>query len=116
MFNFEKLNVYHLSLDLTEAIYKLVKKFPAEEQYGLVSQFRRAAVSITLNIAEGSGRSKKDFIHFLVIARTSLYECVALLELARRLRFIAVEEQRAILAQCVILTRKLGALINALRR
>lgn len=80
-FNFEKLEVYNKSIILAKEIYELTGKYPDKEQFGLTGQFRRAAVSVSLNIAEGSGRSKKDFRHFLIIAKTSVQECIPLLEI-----------------------------------
>ncbi|MEW6407968.1 MAG: four helix bundle protein [Patescibacteria group bacterium] len=88
MFNFEKLEVYKLGLEIVDKIYLLTKKFPKEELFALVNQLRRAAISIVLNIVEGSGRTKKDFGHFINMARTSGYECIACLEIAKRRRYI----------------------------
>ena len=72
-FNFEDLRVYQLVLELVDRIYELTKNWPREEVFGLTNQLRRAIVSILLNIAEGSSRTKKDFKHFLDLARASLY-------------------------------------------
>ena len=67
--SYKELIVWQKSVELVEHIYHLTKKFPKEEVYGLVSQMRRASVSIPSNIAEGRlRRSKKDFIQFLQIA------------------------------------------------
>lgn len=69
------LNVWKEAMELTKDIYSLTTDFPKEEIYGLVSQMRRASVSIPSNIAEGAARgSHKDFIRFLYIARGSLAE------------------------------------------
>jgi 23S rRNA-intervening sequence protein len=68
-FRFEGLEIFHIAVDLSARVHELVKKFPAEERFDLASQARRAANSIVLNIAEGSGRgTKKDFSHFLDMA------------------------------------------------
>jgi len=88
MYNFEKLEVYQRGLDIVDDIYIVTKKYPKEELFATVNQLRRAALSIPLNIAEGSGRSKKDFAHFLNMARTSAFECVALLEISLRQNFV----------------------------
>lgn len=87
-FNFEKLTVYQKSLDAADWVYESTSSFPKIEIYGVTSQFRRAAVSIALNIAEGSARSKKDFRRFLDIAQGSVLECVALTEICKRRNYL----------------------------
>src|SRR4030042_3274874 len=89
MFNFEKLQVYQEALILAREVYQLTRKFPREEQFGLISQLRRAAVSIPLNIAEGSSRTKKEFRHFLDMARGSCYEMIPLLKISFDLKLIS---------------------------
>ena len=81
--NYKKLNIWIKSLELVTVVYDLVKKYPDNEKFGLVSQTKRAVVSIPSNIAEGIGRNyKKDTIQFLHIARGSLYELDTLFEIA----------------------------------
>ena len=88
-FNFEKLDVYNRAIDYADKLYKISRNFPDSEIYGLTSQIRRAAVSISSNIAEGTGRyHKKDFIQFLRIARGSAYERVSLIEISFRQCYI----------------------------
>jgi len=75
MNNFRELHVWKKAMNLVKEIYKSTKHFPKEEQFGLTNQIRRCAVSIPSNIAEGAGRgTKKDFSHFLDIAKGSSYE------------------------------------------
>ena len=70
-------------MTLVKEVYKATKRFPKEEQYGLTSQAKRAAVSVPSNIAEGMGRQyKKDTIQFLHVARGSVYELESLLNVA----------------------------------
>ena len=86
MNNFKDLNVWKKSMDFVTEIYQQVSLFPEDEKFGLVSQMKRAAISIPSNIAEGSGRnSKKEFIHFLSIAKGSSYELQTQILLSSRL-------------------------------
>lgn len=92
-FQFEELEVYQKSLNFIDLVYELTRNFPKNEIYGLSSQFRRAAVSISLNIAEGSGGSKKEFHRYLVIASNSLKECVVCITIAERQKYLSAEEK-----------------------
>src|SRR3954463_5228845 len=89
MFNFEKLDVWQRSMDLADVIYKKTRDFPPDERFGLTNQMRRAAVSISSNIAEGSSRSSKtDFGRFIEISTGSLFEVVSQAFLAERQGFL----------------------------
>ncbi|HTE41124.1 MAG TPA: four helix bundle protein [Steroidobacteraceae bacterium] len=80
------LAAWQRALELAEETYRVTREFPSEERYGLVSQMRRAAVSILSNIAEGAARrSRAEFMQFLYIARGSLAELEAQTILASRL-------------------------------
>lgn len=97
MFRFEKLSVWRKSVDLADRIYQFTRKFPDDERYGLTSQMRRAAVSISSNIAEGGGRSSdKDCAHFVEIAHGSLVEVVSQAQLAFRRGFLTQVERDAL--------------------
>jgi len=72
--NFRELKIWQMSMDLAENVYSITQELPNEEKYGLVSQMRRSSVSISSNIAEGSGRTEKEFIRYLNIAISSAYE------------------------------------------
>lgn len=90
MFRFEKLEVWQKAVDYADLIYRLSRDFPAEERFGLSSQLRRAAVSVSSNIAEGTSRSSDtDLARFLEIAYGSLLESVSELEIAKRQRFLS---------------------------
>ncbi len=78
MFNFEKLDVWQKTIDFADLIYTETRAFPGEERFGLTNQLRRAAVSISSNIAEGSSRSSRnDFARFTEIAAGSVFESVS---------------------------------------
>lgn len=82
------LKVYQKSMDFVLEIYRITAVFPSEEKYGLISQLRRAAVSVPCNIAEGvSKNSTKDYIRFLYISLGSTSEIECLLEIAKRLTY-----------------------------
>jgi four helix bundle protein len=75
LFNFEKLDVWKRTKELTKKVYKLTKHFPEDEKFGVTSQLRRSIISVCSNIAEGSSRlSKKDQKHFYTMAYSSLME------------------------------------------
>ncbi|MDT0650811.1 four helix bundle protein, partial [Autumnicola edwardsiae] len=93
-FNFEDLKVYQKALGFTDFVYDLTSKFPASEKYGLSSQFTRAAVSVALNTAEGSGDSDPQFHRFLQIAEGSVRECVTCSTIAYRRDYITNEENK----------------------
>ena len=91
--NHKKLDVWKLSFDLTINIYELTQLFPASEMYGLTSQLRRAAVSITSNIAEGAARSSiKERYRFFEISRSSLVEVDTQLLIALNLNYVSEED------------------------
>jgi four helix bundle protein len=93
MNNFRKLIVWQKAVEFTVHVYKATGRFPKNEQFGLVTQINRSAVSVASNIAEGSGRgTKKDFSNFLGIALASSYECETQLIISEKLGFISNEE------------------------
>src|SRR3989338_7707148 len=91
-FRFEGLNIYQEALRLIDFIYLLSKRFPKEEIFGLTNQLRRAAVSIALNIAEGSSRTRRDFAHFLDLSKGSCFECVAIMMICKNQKLISESE------------------------
>jgi four helix bundle protein len=97
-------------------IYAVTQKFPVEERYGLTSQFRRAAVSIPTNIAEGAARkSSKEFIYFLSIARGSLAELDTLLLLSIKLQYLDSKESVEIQNALKNISKLLNGLMTKLR-
>src|SRR5881628_2187242 len=78
MFNFEKLETWQEAIEFADLVYTSTRGFPADERFGLTNQMRRAAVSISSNLAEGSSRSSRvDFARFIEIATGSLFEVVS---------------------------------------
>lgn len=111
----EDLAVWQKAMDLTVCIYQFTRQFPKDELYGLVSQLRRAAVSIASNIAEGRGRlNPAEFRQFLGIALGSTFELKTQLVVARRLEFGPMDEmeEASLLAEEV--SKMLTALIHKL--
>jgi four helix bundle protein len=114
MFNFENLNVYQKALDFVKLVYVATKGFPQEEIFGLTSQLRRAAVSITLNIAEGSAQTKKGFKKFIDIARGSVFECVAILQISQELGYIGAQKIEQLRTDLVTISKMLSGLKRSL--
>ncbi|RKR11455.1 four helix bundle protein [Flavobacterium sp. 90] len=93
MSDFRKLLIWQKSMSLITKIYFSTNKFPKEEIFGLTSQIRRSSVSISSNIAEGSGReSDKDFLRFLNISVGSLFEMQTQLEIAKNITYLNEQE------------------------
>jgi four helix bundle protein len=106
--SYKELDVWQQARLLVKNIYQLTKKFPKEEQFGLVGQMRRSVVSIPSNIAEGCGRNHfKDSVQFFFVARGSIYELETPPQLSADLEFTAPEELAVCLMQ-VIRCKKLG--------
>jgi four helix bundle protein len=111
--SYQDLEVWKKSVDLSVAVYELVKSLPKYEQFALSSQMRRAAVSIPSNIAEGQKRySNKDTIHFCGMALGSLAELETQLIITSRVHGISTEK---IIHECDTVSRMLHALITSLR-
>ena len=115
--NYQDLDVWRQGMDLVLLVYCHTKCFPREETYGLASQFRRAAVSVPSNIAEGQGRrSTKEFLHQLSVARGSLNEAQTQVEIARRLDYLGAAAAAELAAAGLNVARLLNGLITALER
>lgn len=115
-FKFEKLEVWNLALDYIDLIYQITDHLPKHEEYNIKSQIRRAAVSISLNIAEGStGQSDTEQARFLGLAIRSLVETIACLRIIESRHYLDEKGLRDINQQAELLVRKLQAFRNALR-
>lgn len=89
MFNFEKLETWHEAISFADLVYLLTRDFPSEERFGLTNQMRRAAVSISSNVAEGCSRSSRvDYARFVEIAAGSLFEVVSQATIGRNQGFL----------------------------
>lgn len=114
---YRKLSVWQLSMELCTNVYNISANFPNQEMYGLISQIRRASVSICANIAEGHGRnSNKAFIAFLNISRASAFEVSTLMEISRNLNYIKEEEMVKIQDDIEIISKMIFKLINKLTK
>jgi four helix bundle protein len=115
MFNFEKLEVWQKAIDFAYLICNETRTFPPDERFGLTNQLRRAAVSISSNIAEGSSRSSKtDFARFAEIATGSVFETVSQAFIAQRRTFLTEAHFRKIYADAEELSRMLSGLRKSL--
>lgn len=112
-----KLSVWQLSMELCTNVYNISANFPNQEMYGLISQIRRASVSICANIVEGHGRnSNRAFISFLNISRASAFEVSTLMEISRNLNYIKEEEMVKIQDDIEIISKMIFKLINKLTK
>ena len=117
MFGFQKLDVWVKAVEFADETYRVTKLFPADERFGLTNQLRRAAVSISSNIAEGSGRqSNADFARFLRISYGSLMECVSQLHVASRQSFINEDDFNALTQRADQIARMLSGLSSSLNK
>ena len=114
--NFRDLIVWQKAMKLTAEVYNLTSKLPKDELYGLTNQLRRAAVSIPSNIAEGNGRlSKKEYIHFLSIARGSKSEVETQLLLCIELNYLQESDIKTAMDFCIEIGKMLNAMIVKLK-
>ncbi|MCA9124152.1 MAG: four helix bundle protein [Planctomycetales bacterium] len=117
MFRFEKLEVWQRAIAFADRVYEITRDFPSDERFGLTSQLRRAAVSVSSNIAEGSGRSSdKDFAHFVEIAYGSLMEVVSQGQIVVRRSYLPMEAHDEMYQHVEELARMLSGLKNSLLR
>ncbi len=111
-----KLRAFELADEVAVLVYRVTAGFPREELYGLTSQMRRAAVSVSSNIVEGCARdSQADYLRFLYIAFGSLRELHYQLNLSKRLGFLRDQDSSLLEAKIVETEKVLNGLIRALR-
>jgi four helix bundle protein len=115
-FRFEKLKVWQQARALNRAKYQLTRSFPRDEMFALTSQIRRASVSVSANIAEGSGRnSDRDFAHFLEQSYGSLMEVASLFYLAADEGYVAMHAIDGLFQEIEGLARGLAGLNRSLK-
>lgn len=108
--NFENLKIWQISIKLSGLIYEETKNFPKEEIFGLISQLRRAIISVSANIAEGAGRSSnKEFIRFINISLGSLNEVESLLYVSLELKYMDKKKFDVIIKKIMELGASVGA-------
>lgn len=110
------LKVYKLAFKVTVDIYKITENFPKNETFGLVSQMRRAAVSINSNLAEGCARnSTSEYKYFVGIAKGSAAELRTQIEISQALNFISENESYKLVAEIEEICKMLTGLFNSLK-
>lgn len=111
------LKVWQIAIDLAETLYRITASWPRHELYGLVSQTRRAVVSVSANLAEGAGRrTTGEFLQFVGVARGSIAETETLLAIARRLGYIDNDTYLHLLDDVAEVGRMLTGLMNSLEQ
>ena len=110
--SFRDLEIYQQGLSLVTRTYQVVDRLPKSERYGLISQMRRAAVSIVANIAEGYGkkRSIKDFRAYLDTAVGSCNEIIALLDVCQKLGYLDTEDWEKLCEAYTVLAKRISVL------
>ena len=112
-YSFEKLNIWDEVRELIKEVYRITSKYPDSEKFGIVNQMRRAIISVSSNIAEGSSRtSKKDQAHFYQMAYSSLIEVLSQLIVSKDLSLIDEEEYTMIRSKIENLASRIGSLRN----
>jgi len=113
MFNFEKLDVWQKAIDVADLVHNHTRNFPPDERFGLTNQMRRAAVSISSNIAEGTPRmSQTDFARFIEIATGSVFEVVSQAFIGQRQGFLNGESFRVLYSA----GDEIGRMLSGLRK
>ena len=111
--HYRNLIAWQKAMDLTDEIYSLTKLLPSEERFALSDQMRRSAVSVPSNIAEGYGRhTDKEFIHFLSIARGSVFELETQMTICLRQNYLSEPQTK----RAMLLCDEIGKILTALSK
>jgi len=116
MFRFEGLEIWRLSIQYGKKLYGLSFTFPDEEKYALADQLRRSALSISNNIAEGSGGTDKEFANFLNVSVRSTLETVNIINFAKEQNYLNEKIRVELYNEAEILIKKIRAFKNSLFR
>ena len=112
MFTFENLDAWQHAIEFANLIYNKTRPFPTDERFGLTNQMRRAAVSVSSNLAEGSSRSSRpDFARFVEISGGSLFEVVSQAFVAKRQNFLSLPDFHELYA----VAERQGKILSGLR-
>jgi len=115
MFNFEKLEIWQEAINFADSVYGMTRAFPESERFGLTNQMRRAAISISSNLAEGSSRSSRsDFARFVEIATGSLFEVVSQATISQRQGLLAEADFNRLYSACEKQSKMLSGLRKSL--
>ncbi len=116
-FAFKDLKVWQMSVEFADKVLEITEnKLPANKHFRIIEQLESASISVSSNIAEGKGRwSQKEFVHFLYIARGSLFETVSLLTIITRRNLLSQNEFNDIEEFASEINRSLNALINSIK-
>jgi four helix bundle protein len=111
--SYKDLKVWKKSVELSVKVYNVTEDFPKNQQYSLVSQIQRSAVSVASNIAEGAGRrGAKEFIHYVSMAKGSLYELETQLIISCEVGFLGKERLDSFINEI----EEIGRMLNGLKR
>lgn len=117
MRDFKKLAIWQKSIELCKEVYLITKQLPDDEKFGLISQMRRASISISSNIAEGTSRnSENEYKRFLEIAIGSAFELETQLIISIEIGYLKQEEVEKLQSEIVAIEKQISALINVLKR
>jgi four helix bundle protein len=115
-FRFENLEIWKMAIEYGEKIHKISRKFPRSEQFVLTTDLNRAAVSVSSNIAEGSGsESNSEFIRYLRISLKSTFETVSQLYIAQLRKYITKQEYKILYTDADLLVKKIKTLVKKLK-
>ncbi len=111
---FEDLLVYQKALNFSHEIFTETKGWPKEHTYSIIDQLRRASLSIVLNLAEGSSRTNAEFRRFITISRGSAHECIPIIEIAFRQKYITSEQKEIWVEEIISISKMLSKLKSSI--